>query len=100
MARWPRLPTARRPSCMFMSRGSEEACLMAMARRHLLLCACLGVIFALSAEPALAQEDPAKYPTRPIHIIVGFAAGGGDDNIARRFWEKIYESPGRAGAVE
>src|SRR6202048_3771777 len=100
MARWPRLPPARRPSCMFMSRGSEEAGLMAMARRHLLLCACLGVIFARSAEPALAQEDPANYPTRPIHIIVGFAAGGGNDIIARIFGQKLSESLGQPVIVE
>ena len=73
---------------------------MAMARRHLLLCACLGVIFARSAEPALAQEDPAKYPTRPIHIIVGFAAGGGNDIIARIFGQKLSESLGQPVIVE
>ena len=34
--------------------------------------------------PASAQEDPSKYPTRPIHIVVGFAAGGGNDRSEER----------------
>ena len=32
---------------------------------------------AIAVASASAQEDPSKYPTRPIHIIVGFSAGGG-----------------------
>jgi tripartite-type tricarboxylate transporter receptor subunit TctC len=89
---------------MFMSRGSEEICLMATTGRkrtgrNLLLGACLG-LFALSAAPALAQEDPAKYPTRPIHIIVGFAAGGGNDIIARIFGQKLSENLGQPVIVE
>jgi tripartite-type tricarboxylate transporter receptor subunit TctC len=35
-----------------------------------------------------AEEDPAKYPTRPIHVIVGFTAGGGNDIIARVVGQK------------
>jgi tripartite-type tricarboxylate transporter receptor subunit TctC len=50
--------------------------------------------------PASAQEDPAKYPTRPIHIIVGFAAGGGNDIIARIFGQKLSESLGQPVIVE
>ena len=49
---------------------------------------------------ASAQEDPAKYPTRPIHIIVGFAAGGGNDIIARVFGQKLSESLGQPVIVE
>ena len=41
-------------------------------RARLVLIACIG-LFALAARPALAQDDAAKYPARPIHIIVGFA---------------------------
>ena len=50
--------------------------------------------------PALAQEDPSKYPSRPIHLIVGFAAGGGNDIIARVFGQKLAESLGQPVIVE
>jgi tripartite-type tricarboxylate transporter receptor subunit TctC len=50
--------------------------------------------------PASAQEDPAQYPTRPIQIIVGFAAGGGNDIIARIFGQKLSESLGQPVIVE
>src|ERR1700744_3316057 len=57
------------------------------------------VIFA-SCHSALAQEDPAKYPTKPIHIIVGFTAGGGNDIIARVYGQKLSESLGQPVVVE
>ena len=60
--------------------------------------ACLGWL-ALAA-PAFAQEDPSKYPSRAIHIIVGFAAGGGNDIIARVFGQKLSESLGQPVIVE
>ena len=72
---------------------------MAMPWRHLLLGACLGLL-ALTANLAFAQEDPAKYPTRALHIIVGFAAGGGNDIIARIFGQKLSESLGQPVIVE
>ena len=72
---------------------------MAMPRRNLLMGACLG-LFAFAANPALAQQDPAKYPTRALHIIVGFAAGGGNDIIARIFGQKLSESLGQPVIVE
>src|ERR1700748_1758691 len=53
--------------------------------------------FACLANPALAQEDASKYPTRAIHIIVGFAAGGGNDVIARIYAQKLSEDLGPAG---
>src|ERR1700754_4114770 len=49
---------------------------------------------------ASAQEDPTKYPSKPIHIIVGFAAGGGNDIIARVFGQKLSESLGQPVIVE
>ena len=62
-----------------------------------LIGACL---LALAASPALAQEDASKYPSRPIHIIVGFAAGGGNDVIARIYGQKLSEDLGQPVIVE
>ncbi|QDW36612.1 tripartite tricarboxylate transporter substrate binding protein [Bradyrhizobium sp. KBS0727] len=66
--------------------------------RTFLIAACLG--WLTLAAPARAQEDPSKYPSRPIHIIVGFAAGGGNDIIARVFGQKLSESLGQPVIVE
>jgi tripartite-type tricarboxylate transporter receptor subunit TctC len=55
--------------------------------------------FAATAS-AFAQEDPAKYPTRPIHLVVGFAAGGGNDLIARVFGQKLSEDLGQPVIIE
>jgi tripartite-type tricarboxylate transporter receptor subunit TctC len=66
--------------------------------RNFWMTACLG--WLLLAAPAHAQEDPSKYPSRAIHIIVGFAAGGGNDIIARVFGQKLSESLGQPVIVE
>src|SRR5580698_6753860 len=72
---------------------------MRLPVRHILSGTCLAVI-ALAASVARAQDDVAKYPTRPIHIIVGFAAGGGNDVIARIFAQKLSEDLGQPVIVE
>src|SRR6201985_247362 len=60
-----------------------------------------GLCVVLSAtNAALAQDDPAQYPTRWIHIIVGFAAGGGNDVIARVYAQKLSEDLGQPVIVE
>lgn len=48
-------------------------------RTFLLQCACLA---GASAVPILARAQGA-YPSQPIKVVVGFAAGGGADAIAR-----------------
>jgi tripartite-type tricarboxylate transporter receptor subunit TctC len=58
------------------------------------------LFFSLGATIACAQEDPAKYPTRPVHIIVGFTAGGGNDIIARIFGQKLSESLGQPVIID
>jgi len=74
--------------------------------RALSRCSLIGRYLGLTALAASAitfasaQEDPAKYPTRPIHIIVGFAAGGGNDIIARIFGQKLSESLGQPVIIE
>jgi tripartite-type tricarboxylate transporter receptor subunit TctC len=68
-----------------------------MRFHHGLIAACLA---ALAASPALAQDDVSKYPTRPIHVVVGFAAGGGNDVIARIYGQKLSEDLGQPVIVE
>ena len=63
-------------------------------------CAGIWLIVMAAITSATAQEDPAKYPSKPIHIIVGFAAGGGNDIIARVFGQKLSESLGQPVIVE
>src|ERR1700681_2950153 len=56
--------------------------------------------FGLASTFAYAQEDTSKYPTRPIHIIVGFSPGGGNDLIARIVGQKLSESLGQPVVIE
>jgi tripartite-type tricarboxylate transporter receptor subunit TctC len=49
---------------------------------------------------AHAQEDPAKYPTRAVHIVVGFTPGGGNDLIARIVGQKLSERLGQAVVID
>lgn len=47
--------------------------------------------------PARAQAD---YPSRPIHLVVGFAAGGGNDIFARLVGAKVSQILGQPVVVE
>jgi tripartite-type tricarboxylate transporter receptor subunit TctC len=61
--------------------------------------ACWALGAALMGE-ASAQEDAASYPTKPIRIIVGFAAGGGNDLVARIVGPKLSETIGQPVIIE
>ena len=52
---------------------------------------------AAAASSAWAQAD---YPTRPIRVIVGFAAGGGNDLFARLVGQKLSENIGQPVIIE
>jgi tripartite-type tricarboxylate transporter receptor subunit TctC len=52
-------------------------------------------LFAFTA-PVHAQD----YPAKPIRLIVGFAAGGGNDIIARVFGQKLSDGLGQPVIVE
>jgi tripartite-type tricarboxylate transporter receptor subunit TctC len=65
--------------------------------RNVAISACLGLAVVASAR---AQQDPAKYPTRAIRIVVGFTPGGGNDLIARIVGQKLSESVGQAVVID
>jgi len=68
-----------------------------MDRRTLLL-GPLALATALAAGhlPAAAQA----YPTKPIHLVVGYAAGGSTDSVARLLGQKLSEILGQPVVVE
>jgi tripartite-type tricarboxylate transporter receptor subunit TctC len=84
---------------MFTSPGFD---VMQACCRHFSISACLGLaaFFAAALSAAHAQEDPAKYPTRAIHIVVGFTPGGGNDLIARIIGQKLSESLGQPVVID
>ena len=67
---------------------------MTLLKRLILLAAAL---LTLSAVPAAAQES---YPTRPIRLIVGFAAGSSGDVAARIIGHKLGDILGQSVIVE
>lgn len=65
--------------------------------RRALGLAALFAALTLAAGPSRAQ---APYPTRIIKIVVGFAAGGGNDIIARIIAQKLQDDLGQTVIVE
>jgi len=66
-------------------------------RRSILSGAAALVTSPAVVAPARAQSD---YPNRPIHLVVGFAAGGGNDIFARLVGAKMGEILGQTVVVE
>ena len=63
------------------------------------LASCAISLFVAGA--SVAQDDPAKnFPTKPIRIIVGYSAGGGNDIIARVLTGRMSEGLGQPVIVE
>src|SRR5207247_7015631 len=55
-----------------------------------------GLATSLLATAALAQS----YPAKPIRLIVPFAAGGGNDNVARLVGKHLSESLGQPLVID
>src|SRR3954468_12904495 len=66
-------------------------------RRALVFCGALIAGLATTAVVATAQ---ARYPNQTIKIVVGFAAGGGNDIMGRIIGQKLQEGLGGAGIIE
>ena len=60
-------------------------------------CVLLGLVLVAAAS---ASAQTAKFPDKPIKIVVGFAAGGGTDVVARILALKMSESLGQTVVVE
>ncbi len=73
-----------------------------MKRHTFLQClASLGVAALGSAvSTAFAQNPAAGYPSKPIHIIVGYSPGGANDILARLVGQKMSETFGQQVIVE
>lgn len=59
--------------------------------------ALLGATLALPARLAAAQQD---YPNRPVRVVIGFAAGGATDIMARLLSTKLSERLGQPFVIE
>jgi tripartite-type tricarboxylate transporter receptor subunit TctC len=71
--------------------------LCSFARAAVLSGLAVFAVLAVSLAPARADSD---FPNRPIRLIVGFAAGGGNDIFARLVAAKASEILGQAIVVE
>ena len=58
------------------------------------------VALALSAGSAFAQDSAASFPSKPIRMVVGFAAGGGNDIFARLIQNELQKRTGWTVVVE
>jgi tripartite-type tricarboxylate transporter receptor subunit TctC len=59
-----------------------------------------GALLALAVQPVPAQDPYKDYPSRPVTMVVPYAAGGGLDVFARQLAQKLSERLGRTFVVE
>src|SRR5262249_13426523 len=64
-----------------------------------LCAAALMLALCAAPRPGWTQGD-AGYPNKPIRLIVGFAAGGGNDLFARLVGQKVSEYLGQNVVIE
>lgn len=64
------------------------------------MCLAAGLMAACVAVPVMAQAAAQSYPTQPVRLLVGFAAGGGSDVVARLIAKSLGEELGQSVVVE
>src|SRR5262249_36696485 len=60
----------------------------------------VGLVLAAGLPAVEAAAQPAKFPDRPLKMLVGFSAGGGTDVVARIVALKMSETLGQTVVVE
>ena len=68
-----------------------------MQRRHFLSASALGATSLLGAMPSLAQN---AYPSKPVRIVIPYAAGGVTDSVGRKLCENLGKALGKALVVD
>jgi tripartite-type tricarboxylate transporter receptor subunit TctC len=58
------------------------------------------LILAVAPIGTARAEDDVRYPDRPIHIVVGFSPGGGNDILARLVGQKLSEDLGQPVVID
>ena len=77
------------------------ATLTRRSRHFVVSCIIAAAALVAAAGSALAQGDAAAgWPKQPIKLVVGFAAGGGNDIIARVVGQKLSERIGQPVLIE
>jgi tripartite-type tricarboxylate transporter receptor subunit TctC len=59
------------------------------------LCAGAVALAMLAGARGVHAQSERPYPAKPIHILVGFSAGGAIDIVARMIGQKISEDLGQ-----
>ena len=70
------------------------------SRRQWIKTAAATAALAVGAPHVLAQPAAAAYPSRPIKIVVGYAAGGAVDAVARAVGQALSQSMGQPVVIE
>jgi tripartite-type tricarboxylate transporter receptor subunit TctC len=71
-----------------------------MRRPDCLLAPAAAIVGLLALVPVSSRAEEATYPSRPIHLIVPFAAGGAADMVARLVAQSLGEKLGQPMVVE
>src|SRR5687768_13343214 len=93
----PRAPARARRRARKSSRSASPAAATRSSTRSPEMQKIVAIFaFALFTVPAAAQE----YPNKPIRIVVGYSAGGGNDIIVRVMAPELSKGLGQAVVVE